>query len=159
MVSLLGAFSAILILSEEDNLQIDFDNADFNFNESTLETNFSLPFQINNTGYFDIENLDLYLEIFLNYSSISHMNETVAIKIFNKTQPLGDIPKGDIGDFVFFGNTTDFYYPLWILPDINWLRLPHIFEFYANITISLDYSIGLHSLAITLENYFVEGYP
>ncbi len=158
-VSILGGLSAVIILREKDNLQIDFDNAEFNFNESTLETNFSLPFQVNNTGYFDIENLELYLEIFLNYSSISHMNETVAIKIFDKAQPLDDIPKGEIRDFVFFGNNSDFYYSPAIIFDINWLKVPPILEFYANITVSLDYSIGLHSLAITLENYFIYGYP
>lgn len=159
MVSILGGLSAVVILSDKDNIQIDFDNIEFNFNISTLETNFSLPFKVNNTGYFDIEDLEIDLEIFLNYSSISLMNDTRAIKIFNKTQPLGDIPKGEIGDFVFFGDNSSFYYPISIALDINWLRVPHVFEFYANITVSLDYSIGLHSLSITLVNYYIDGFP
>ena len=153
MVSILGGLSAWLIIEEyEDNIQIDFDNIEFNFNSTTLETNFSLPFKLNNTGYFDIEDLEIDLEIFLNYSSISLLNETRAIKIFNKTQNLGDIPKGEIGEFIFFGDNSNFDYPVLIVFDINLLRVPHILEFYANITVSLDYSVGLHSLSITILN-------
>ncbi|MFX1343494.1 MAG: hypothetical protein ACFFAI_00190 [Promethearchaeota archaeon] len=165
MVSILGGLSAVMILSNRDNLQIDLDNADFNIsvNITTFQIeniNFSLPFKVNNTGYFDIENLELELDLYLNYSSIAAGNNTVAIKILNKTQALGDIPRGEIGDFVFFGDNSSFNYLAFPpMSDINPFRLPHILEFYANITVSLDYSLGLHSLAITLENYFIEGFP
>ena len=159
MVSILGGLSAVMILSDRDNVQIDFDNIEFNYNIAPPDANFSLPFKVNNTGYFDIEDLEIDLEIFLNYSSIMLGNDTRAIKIFNKTQPLGDIPQGEIADFIFFGDNNSFSYPVWIVPDINLLRVPHIFEFYANITVSLDYSLGLHSLSITLVNYYIDGFP
>ena len=159
MVSILGGYSAIMILSEKNNVQIDFDNIEFNYEIAPPDANFSLPFKVNNTGYFDIEDLEIDLDIYLNYSSISLLNETRAIKIFNDTQNLGDIPKGKIGDFIFVGDNNSFSYPFWIVPDINWLRAPHVFEFYANITVSLDYSLGLHSLAITLVNYYIDGFP
>ena len=167
MVSILGGLSAVLIIQDyEDNIQIDFDNAEFNLyvNITTLKIeniNFSLPFKLNNTGFFDIENLGLELEFFLNYSHIDGMmNDTRVVMILNKTQNLGDIPSGEIGDFVFFGENSSFIYPNFPpVLDINWLRVPHVFEFYANFTVSLDYSIGLHSLSITILNHFLEGYP
>jgi len=165
MVSILGGLSAVLIIKDyEDNIQIDFDNAEFNLyvNITTLKIeniNFSLPFKLNNTGFFDIENLELELELFLNYSAISEMNDTKSVKILNKTQNLGDIQSGEIGDFVFFGENSSFIYPNFpAVLDINWFRVPHALEFYANFTVSLDYSIGMHSLSITILNTKVGDY-
>ena len=162
MVSILGGLSAVVILSDKDNIQIDFDNAEFNLdiNNSTLEIeniNFSLPFKLNNTGFFDLENLEVGIQLFLNYSDIGMMNDTKIVKILDKTQNFGDIPKGVIGDFVFFGENSSFLHENFPHPitEINWLRGPPALEFYANFTVSLDYSIGMHSLSITILNLFV----
>lgn len=162
VVSILGGLSAVLILSDTDNIQPDFDNAEFNLdiNNSTLEIeniNFSLPFKLNNTGFFDLENLEVSIQLFLNYSDILMMNDTNVVKILDKTQNFGDIPKGVIGDFVFFGDNSSFLHENFPHPitEINWLRGPPALEFYANFTVSLDYSIGMHSLSITILNLFV----
>ena len=162
VVSILGGLSAVLILSNTDNIQPDFDNAEFNLdiNNSTLEIeniNFSLPFKLNNTGFFDLENLEVSIQLFLNYSDILMMNDTNVVKILDKTQNFGDIPKGVIGDFVFFGDNSSFLHENFPHPitEINWLRGPPALEFYANFTVSLDYSIGMHSLSITILNLFV----
>jgi len=162
VVSILGGLSAALILSDQDNIQPDFDNAEFNLdiNNSTLKienVNFSLPFKLNNTGFFDLENLKVGIQLFLNYSDILMMNDTKVVKILDKTQNFGDIPKGEIGNFVFFGENSSFLHDDFPNPltEINWLRGPPALEFYANFTVSLDYSIGMHSISITILNLFV----
>lgn len=163
VVSILGGFSAFLILSNRDNIQPDLDNAEINLyiNNSTFEIeniNFSLPFKLNNTGYFDLENLEIGIQLFLNYSHIDGMmNDTKVVKILDKTQNFGDIPKGVIGNFTFVGENSSFIYSNFPNPitEINWLRGPPALEFYANFTVSLDYSIGMHSLSITILNIFV----
>lgn len=163
IVALLGGLSAVLILSNQDNFGVDTDNAEFNIdiNNSTLKienVNFSLPFNLTNAGFFDLENLQFEVQIGLNYSHIDGggpgINETRIAKIFNITQNFGDIPKGVFANFTFIGTNSSFLY--YNCPDplteINWFRGPPAIEFYANFTISLDYSLGMHSLSITIIN-------
>jgi hypothetical protein len=163
LVSFLGGLSAVMILSNQDNFGIDTDNAEFNIdiNNSTLEienVNFTLPFNITNAGYFDLENLQLSVQLGLNYSHIDGgMNETRLVKILDRTQNFGDILKGLTGNFTFFGSNSSFLHDNFPNPltEINWLRGPPPLEFYANFTINLDYSIGMHSLSITVIDIFV----
>ena len=169
LVSLLGGLSAVMILSNQDNFGIDTDNAEFNLevNNSTLaieNVNFSLPFNITNTGYFDLENLQLEIQLGLNYSQIDGggpgVNETRVVKILERTQNFGDIPKGLTGNFTFFGDNNSFLHTNFPDPltDIDWTRSPAL-EFYANFTISLDYSVGMHSISITVINIKVSEFP
>lgn len=169
LVSLLGGLSAVMILSNQDNFGIDTDNAEFNLevNNSTLaieNVNFSLPFNITNTGYFDLENLQLEIQLGLNYSQIDGggpgVNETRVVKILERTQNFGDIPKGLTGNFTFFGDNSSFLHTNFPDPltDIDWTRSPAL-EFYANFTISLDYSVGMHSISITVINIKVSEFP
>ena len=169
VVAFLGGLSAVMILSNQDNFGIDTDNAEFNLdiNNSTFElenVNFSLPFNITNAGYFDLENLQLGIQLGLNYSHIDGggpgVNETRLVKILERTQNFGDIPKGLIGNFNFFGDNSSFLHANFPDPitEIDWFRGPPALEFYANLTISLDYSIGMHSLTITIINIFVSDF-
>ena len=75
IVSILGGLSAILILSDQNNLGVDPDAAEFNLdiNNVTLaidNIDFTLPFNLTNAGYFDMENLELSIQIALNYSHV-----------------------------------------------------------------------------------------
>jgi hypothetical protein len=167
VVSILGGLSAVMILSNQDNFGIDTDRAEFNIdvNNSTLEienVNFTLPFNITNAGYFDLENLQLGIELGLNYSHIVNatVNETRVVKILERTQNFGDIPKGLTGNFTFFGDNSSFFHSNFPDPitEIDWYRGPPALEFYANFTISLDYSIGMHSISITVINIFVSDF-
>jgi hypothetical protein len=133
-------------------------------NNSTLvieNVNFSIPFNITNAGYFDLENLQLEVVLGLNYSLIDGggpgVNETRIVKILERTQNFGDISKGSTGNFVFVGDNSSFLHVNFPDPitEIDWTRGPPPLEFYANFTISLDYSIGMHSLSITVINIFV----
>jgi len=167
IVSFLGGLSAILILGNfNENIQVDYSGAEFNLNINATtyrieNVNFSLPFNLTNAGYFDIENLELGIEIALNYSSKPDLNETRLVKIFNITQNFGTIPQGATGNYIFFGGNSTFLHQRFPDPvtEINWLYGPPILVFYANFTITLDYSLGMHSLSIRALNIKVGEYP
>jgi len=170
IVSILGGLSAVLILADPENLGVDPNEAEFNLsmNYTTFviqDINFTLPFNLTNAGYFDMENLELNIEIALNYSHVDYpvlgVNTTRQILIFTKSQNFGTIPKGTTGFFSFTGLLADFNIGVFpnFTTEVDWLRGPPAIEFYANLTISLDYSIGLHSLTIRIFNLLVGGQP
>ena len=170
IVSILGGLSAILILSDQNNIGVDPDAAEFNLdiNNVTLaidNIDFTLPFNLTNAGYFDMENLELSIQIALNYSHVDYpvpgVNTTRQIQIFTKLHNFGTIAKGTTGFFNFTGVFSDFNVGAFpnFTTQVDWLRGPPAIEFYANLTISLDYSIGLHSLTIGILNLLVGGLP
>jgi len=163
VVSILGAISAVIILSNPGNLGVDPSQIEFNteINTTTFEIenlNFTLPFNFTNAGYFDLENLELKIDLAMNYSHVDGggpgVNETRIEEIFTKSHNFGTIIKGTTGYFNFTGLFGDFTFPptLNFTSDVDWFRSPYAILFYANVTISLDYSIGLHSLTIGLIN-------
>ncbi|MFX0035590.1 MAG: hypothetical protein ACFE9I_08120 [Candidatus Hermodarchaeota archaeon] len=156
IVASLGLLSAVRILSNQNNLGIDTDNAEFNIQINNVtynieNMNFTLPFNLTNEGYFDLENLRLKIDMAMNYTEVDYpslgVNETRVRIIFSKTQLFGNIAKGMTGNYVFSGIFADFEN----LPtgsEIDWYAGPPIIQFFANLTISLDYSIGMHSITI-----------
>ncbi|MFW9867801.1 MAG: hypothetical protein ACFFEN_17035 [Candidatus Thorarchaeota archaeon] len=167
LVSFLGGLSAILILGDyQKNIQVDISGVEFNLDINATthrieNVNFSLPFNLTNAGYFDMENLKLGIDIALNYSSIPDLNQTKLVKIFNITQNFGTIPQGEKGIFVFIGTNSSFLHNNFPDPstEINWYYGPPTLIFYANFTISLDYSLGMHSISINALNIKVGEYP
>lgn len=171
LVSVLGGLSAALIFQDFDkNINIDTENADFvlDINTTSGEINnidFSLPFNLTNAGYFDLENLKLTLQIAINYSHIDYpspgLNETRKVIIFEKIQRFGTIPKGKTRDYTFTGDYSDFMVDNFpdLTTEVDVYTGPPIFSFYANFTISLDYSIGLHSLRFGVYEMPVGEYP
>jgi len=169
-VSFLGGFSAIMILSNQDNIGIDTDNADFNldYNETTgviNNINFTLPFNITNAGFFDLEDLKLGFQIGLEYAHVNLTgtgeNISQTVKIFDKISSFPTIKKGKTLYGNYTGVYSDFAPFLGSLPDIadiDLTRVP-IFNFYANFTISLTYSLGLHSITLGINNVTVGLYP
>ena len=169
-VSFLGGMSAILILSNPDNIGVDTDNADFNldYNEITgvvNDINFTLPFNITNAGFFDLEDLRLGLQIGLQYYHVNLTgtgeNISQTVKIFDKTESYPTIKKGKTLYSIYNGTYDDFFPYFGNLPniaDIDLTRVP-IFNFYANFTISLTYSLGLHSIILGINNITVGEYP
>ncbi|MFX0104368.1 MAG: hypothetical protein ACFE75_02615 [Candidatus Hodarchaeota archaeon] len=168
IVSLLGGLSAIMILTNPGNIGVNPSEVEFNLeiNNVTLEidnVNFTLPFNLTNVGYFDLENLELKVDIAMNYSHINYpapgLNETKEVQIFSNSTNFGTIPKGTTGNFAFIGTTFMMgNFPNFTL-EVNWFRGPPAILFYANLTISLDYSIGLHSLTIGIYDLPVGGFP
>lgn len=159
-VSLLGGWSAFLILGNSNNIGIDSSEMDMNFNISPLNINFTLPFNLTNAGYFDLENLKLRLDLAMNYTDTG-VNQSRVMKIFNKTNNFGTILKGETGNFNITGLFSDFYFPpsFNFTTDVDWSVGPPAIIFLANFTISLDYTLGLHSLTIGFLNIPVGGFP
>ncbi|MFW9973345.1 MAG: hypothetical protein ACFFDF_24385 [Candidatus Odinarchaeota archaeon] len=165
IVSILGGLSAALILLTPGNIGVDPSKADINFNYPPLDINFTLPFNITNAGFFDLENLELKIDLAMNYTHVDYpiigVNTTREIPVFNKTQYYGAIPKSTTGNYNFTGLFSDFYFPpsFNFTTDIDWTRTPYPILFYANFTVSLDYSLGLHSLTIGIVHILVGGFP
>jgi len=161
IVSILGGLSAVLILSNPENIGVDPGNVDINFNYPPLDINFTLPFNITNAGFFDLENLELKIDLSMNYSHVDYpivgVNETKEVQIFSNSTNFGTVPKGTTRNFNFTGLSSDFNFlpTLNFTTDIDWYRGPPDILFYANFTISLDYSIGLHSLTIVFTDIYV----
>lgn len=169
-VSFLGGMSAIMILSNQDNIGIDTDNADVNldYNETTgviNDINFTLPFNVTNAGFFDLEDLKIGFQIGLEYAHVNLTgtgeNISQTVKIFDKISSFPTIKKGKTLYGNYTGVYSDFAPFLGRLPDIadiDLTRVP-IFNFYANFTISLTYSLGLHSITLGINNVTVGLYP
>jgi hypothetical protein len=167
---MLGGFSAVLILGTPGNIQPDFGNAEFNLDINMTtgvieNVNFSLPVNITNAGYYDLENLDIDLNLVLNYSHIDYpapgLNETREVLILEHSLNFETILKGTTGNLIFSATNNSFIHANFPDPltEVDWLRGPPALEFYGNFTISLDYSLGMHSLSITLVNIALGGYP
>ncbi|MEE9377579.1 MAG: hypothetical protein V3V33_06040 [Candidatus Lokiarchaeia archaeon] len=170
LVSILGGLSAVLILTTPDTIEVDTDNADFDLQINTTtfvieDFNFTLPFNLTNTGYFDLENLNLTINLEMNYNHVDYptpgVNTTRQVQIFTKSEIFGTIPKGTKGTFTFTGDLSNFN--IGVLPnfttEVDWYRGPPAIEFYANLIISLDYSIGLHAITIGILDLQVGGIP
>ncbi|MFX0023445.1 MAG: hypothetical protein ACFE9S_14060 [Candidatus Hermodarchaeota archaeon] len=165
LVSILGLMSAVLILGNPSNIGIDSSEMDINFNPSPLNINFTIPFNLTNAGYFDLENLELTVDLAMNYTHVDYpapgVNQSRVINIFNKTHNLGNIPKGTTGNYNITGLFSEFYFPplFNFTLDVDWTIGPPAIIFLANFTVHLDYSIGLHSLTIGLLNFQLGGFP
>ncbi|KKK63872.1 hypothetical protein LCGC14_2989890, partial [marine sediment metagenome] len=88
------------------------------------------------------------------------LNETRNVIVFNSSANFDTIPYGQTGNFIFTGDSSDFIagnFP--DLLDINYLRGPPVIEFYANFTISLLYSLGMHFLSISINNLLLGELP
>jgi len=170
VISILGGMSAFIILTNTENIGIGTDDADFNISFNMTgglqNANFTLPFNITNAGYFDIENLQIRAEFKMNYSHVDYpilgVNGTrTSKKIFEKTfDGIDDIPKGSTGYFNLTGLFGDFLpgnFPN--ITNIDIFKTPPIFEFYANLTVSLDYSLGMHSITIYILNLKIGELP
>ena len=168
VVALLGGFSAVMILTNPDNIGIDPGDVEFNLDLDnvtlTIENvNFTLPFNLTNAGYFDLENLELKIDIGMNYSHIDYptsgVNDTKEVQIFSNSTNFGTIPKGTTGNFTFIGDTFIMGAFPNFTSEVNWFRGPPALLFYVNLTISLDYSLGMHSLSITIPDLPAGGFP
>ena len=170
LVSILGGLSAVLILTTPDTIEIDTDNADLDLQINTTtfvieDFNFTLPFNLTNAGYFDLENLNLNISLKMNYSHVDYpapgVNTTRQVEIFTKSEHFGTIPKGTKGTFSFTGDLSNFN--IGVLPnfttEVDWYRGPPAIEFFANLIINLDYSIGLHAITIGILDLPVGGIP
>jgi len=163
-VSFLGGFSAIMILSNPDNIGFDTDNIEFNFDANWTtpieinNINFTLPFNFTNAGYFDLEDLKVSFQIGLLYWHVNltgdGLNKTNFVKIYDNSTSFPTIKKGKTYYGNYTGTKSDFGNFLGNFPDydeIDVIKDPD-FELYANFTLSLTYSLGLHSIRLGIYN-------
>jgi len=73
LVSFLGGYSALLILGDEDNIDLDIN---FEGDPFLDPNNFEIDieFEINNLGYFDLEDLEIELRLYLIYGRLNQTN-------------------------------------------------------------------------------------
>ena len=160
LVSFLGGYSALLILGDEDNIDLDID-----FEGGILDPDFEIQieFEINNLGYFDLEDLNIEMKLYLVYDWVNltagpqgdGRNITKYVKIYEDdksfrtieagetkknsiTIELEDLEKVDLTELVLYSDKT---------------RDPWI-EFKAEeIVIKAKYSLGLISFKVKIEDY------
>jgi hypothetical protein len=165
IVSLLGGLSAVIILSNPDNIGINAGDAKFNIDydySGINDINFTLPFNITNAGFFDLEDLKLNLGVWLQYWHVNlttpGVNSSNTVKIFDEIENFGTIEIGATlkanytGDYAHF-TTSNFP----TFTEFDFTKNPDML-FYANLTLSLTYSLGLHSLSLGIYNISVGEY-
>ncbi len=132
IVSALGALSAFNIFSNPQNVRVPDGDVDFNIDYLNPENSYiSVPFFVNNSGYYDLTDFSLGFQVAMKYNTTSPF-----VEILDVTQTFPDILKGKALNEVF--NASDFKNlpdPLYV--DVNATRL------LANITVSGTYTLGL----------------
>ena len=156
VVSFLGGYSAILILSDEENIQVDTANVDYYINFTDIDNAyFIMPYQFKNVGYFDLEDLEVDVTIYVNFRDTrKDKNESTAITILESVKEFDTIKEGetekdeiefDSDDFKDdLSKTNETIYTNWDLtdsPDL-WYTL--------DLKISAKYSLGLLSFRTEL---------
>lgn len=135
IVSVLGGLSAVNILSDPNSIQVPAGEIT-DYNVTASEKYVVVPINITNSGYFDIT--CLCLELRLEMRNATHSKE-----IFNGTKTFRTITPGE--QFSGFFNATG----------INLNLPPSILnpELYADITVSLQYSLDLIALEVNIVDF------
>ncbi|MFO7795340.1 MAG: hypothetical protein ACQERB_10690 [Promethearchaeati archaeon] len=143
-VSVLGGLSAVQILSNPANIQIADDPVLFQFNSTQPEkTNVSVPFYLNNDGYYSLNGLNIAINITLVYNSTSE-----EAFIFRKNQTFPNIPAGSVLDSNFEALNGDGFIPGNFPESFD---DPNI-ELWFNISVSARYSLDLLSFSVNINN-------
>lgn len=165
LVSFLGGYSAAMILTNEDNIDVDVDYDGNPFVDlNTFEID--IEFTINNLGYFALEDLEIELKLDLVYSwankSGDGINVTTEVRLFEGEKSFSDTPAGvkktfkiNIEEDDLEINQSDF---LDILSKADIFRDP-IFDFEAaELIISAKYTSGLISFKAEIEDFEIGGF-
>lgn len=158
LVSFLGGYSALLILGDEDNIDLDIDFEGDPFSDpNNFEIN--IEFEINNMGYFDLEDLNIEMRLILVYDYVNYTgdgrNVTQNIKIYEDEESFSTIEAGQKKrksitiepDDLLQVNFTE------IAIHSDKTRDP-VIEFVAGeIVITAKYSLGLLSFKVKIEDY------
>jgi len=160
LVSFLGGYSAALILTNEENIQIDVDyEGDPFLNPTDFEID--IEFEINNLGYFDLEDLKIELKLHLKYDRVTAGgNVSTEIKLYEGEKKFSTVEAGDKRKFKLgieyddleTINFTD------IAQNADLFRDP-VFDFVAaELVISAKYSLGLISFKAEIEDMDLGGF-
>ena len=163
LVSFLGGYSAVLILTNEDNIDVDVSVRGNLFNASSDPFKLDVNFKINNQGYFDLEDLEVELELKMEYvlknTTIGGPNLTTSVLLYEGDKDFGTIESGElfkghisieVDDLATAINFTDILYKM------DSTKTP---DFVASeLKISAKYSLGLISFKIKIEDFDLGDY-
>jgi hypothetical protein len=164
MVSFLGGYSAVMILSDPNNINVPsaetsgnltlYDPATWDKMVTYDHVYFELPFNITNAGFFDIENLQIGLDVEITYEYIPG-NISTTITVLSHIQTFPTIKRG-----TFYNGTFSAYYnstaPLHdgfdfaSLPDKTNINIWEGFTYQADISLTCKYSLNLLSLRVAV---------
>lgn len=155
LISFLGGYSAVLILSDEGNIVVPDGDISANLNiTDTSQMYVEIPMKLNNAGFFDLEDLTVKIEIEMEYSRINETgpgtNATVKETIFDKTVEFDPIKAGEVFKGNFSGEADDFQN----IPEPKYIDLTVTVNYTMDINLDLKYSLRL--IALHVEIYDVE---
>lgn len=108
IISAVNILAFLSIESISYNVLIPNDEPEFKLNISNMENTYlKIPYKISNEGYFDINDINMKLEIEYLYFK-NNSNEEVHRIIFSKKVNLATIKPGDILADTFKGDYSDF---------------------------------------------------
>ncbi len=171
LVSFLGGLSAVMILSDQNNIGIPDGTPSGNLTLYDPGTGlkftdfehieFNLPFSITNAGYFTLQELKIHLSIVFKYNENDPpTNATKSILIFDREIDFDPLLEGLASGATLKTNFTAKYNEtnnggfknLDLIPnnplDIDLITIPP--TILANITMTCKYSVGLLSLNVAL---------
>jgi len=155
-ISFLGGYSALLILGDKDNIDLD---VDFDGNPIADPLNFEvqIKFEINNQGYFDLEDLKIELELWMDYNILGNPIAE-EIKIYDDDKTFSTIEAGKKKENKI---TIDYE----TLEAINWTDLglnidtnKDIRFIARNVEISAKYSLGLIAFNVEIKKIELDTY-
>ena len=159
LVSFLGGYSALLILGDEDNIDLDIE-----FDEDILDPDFEIKieFEINNQGYFDLEDLNIELLLYLKYDYVNYTgdgrNVTISVKLYEDDKSFKTIEAGEKKKASITFEPDPKINFTQIAKNADQTRDP-VFEFEAEeIVITAKYSLGLISFKVKIEDYDLGGF-
>jgi len=153
-VAFIGGYSALIILEEEDNIDLEAKFAgDIMVDPGLFEI--EIDFTINNEGYSDLEDLTIEMELLMVYNTDANNDgipEEVEVTIFDDDKSFDAIKAGE-------EDTKSIKIEYEDLTDVNWndilLNAEPAYDilFIAeSIVISAKYSYGLLSFKVELED-------
>ena len=164
LVSFLGEYSALLILGDEKNidLNINMNGSMFDTNDTTFEI--EIEFEFNNKGYFDLEDLKIELEIAMRYDYINYTipgrNDTLEVKIFEGDKSFKTVENGEKLDGSISIVREDLELTaaqiIDIAKNIDTTRDPMTSFVATNVKVSGKYSLGLISFNVEIEDFELE---
>ncbi|MGV9203554.1 MAG: hypothetical protein ACOC44_05960 [Promethearchaeia archaeon] len=157
IVSFFGGYSAVLILSNDENIQVpdgeiqfDFPVFDENFTDNAENITVVIPFKITNAGFFNLEDLVIEMVIDFVYEDKTDNNKTKRIKIFEKPPvEFETIEAGETYKDEYNADETDFAIEE-LNKTISEINADGPLEFLADISLSAKYSLKLLSFQVTL---------
>ena len=160
LVSFLGGYSAAIILTNEENIDIDVNyegNPFVDINTFEIE----IEFEINNQGYFDLEDLEIELLLHLVYDRVTpEGNISTEVELYEGEKSFRPTPAGEKKKFKITIDVEDLEYVNYtdIYDNSDHFRDP-IFDFEAEeLTIKAKYSLGLISFEANIEDFELGGF-